>query len=260
LKVKVLYGIIIKKEVIIMEILQLKYFCDAVQTQNFSKTAKKFLVPPSNISQTIKRLEKELERLNAERREVESGSDEFEREIAALREKLKDKNSSRDTFYEAMVNNESQLTRLLEKQNKLGSQLWDDYELTYEDAVALNYAPVTEENREEIASIQTSCRAKLRSLGNYNPGAIEEFAEVKTRYDDLNTQYVDLTNSYDELINIIAKLEDEMRVSFVTAFEEINKNFAVTFKELFGGGNAELSLTDPEDVLTSGIEIKAAPP
>jgi chromosome segregation protein len=69
-----------------------------------------------------------------------------------------------------------------------------------------------------------------------------------------------LTSSYEELINIIARLEEEMRSSFVTAFESINHNFGITFKELFGGGNAELSLTDPEDVLTSGIEIKAAPP
>lgn len=205
-------------------------------------------------------LEKELERLNAERREVESGSDEFERELASIREKTKEKNASRQTFYEAMIKNENRYNHLLEKQDKLGSQLWDDYEITYEDAVELEYPPVTEENREEIAAIQTSCRAKLRALGNYNPGAIEEYAEVKTRYDALNTQFVDLTNSYNELTGIINRLEDEMRTSFITAFESINKNFGKTFKELFGGGNAELSLVDPEDVLTTGIEIKAAPP
>ncbi len=206
------------------------------------------------------RLEKELEELNAERREVETGSDEFERELSSIREKIKDKISSRDTFYEAVVHNQSKLEKLIEKQDKLGSQLWDDYEITYENAIALSYPPVTEENREEIAGIQTSCKSRLRSLGNYNPGAIEEYAEVKTRYDALNTQYTDLTNSYDELVNIIAKLEDEMRVSFTKAFDAINKNFGIVFKELFGGGHAELSLDQPEDVLKSGIEIKAAPP
>jgi len=159
-----------------------------------------------------------------------------------------------------MIRNENKYNHLLEKQDKLGSQLWDDYEITYEDAVALDYPAVNEENREEVAAIQTSCRAKLRALGNYNPGAIEEYAEVKTQYDSLNTQFVDLTSSYDELIGIISRLEGEMRTSFITAFEDINKNFGKTFKELFGGGNAELSLVDPEDVLTSGIEIKAAPP
>ena len=205
-------------------------------------------------------LEAELARLNEERREVESGNDEFEREMASVREKTKEKNASRQVFYEAMIKNENKYNQLLEKQDKLGSQLWDDYEITYEDAVALGYPPVNEENREEFAAIQSSCRAKLRALGNYNPGAIEEYAEVKTQYDSLNTQFVDLTSSYDELLGIINRLEGEMRTSFITAFEDINKNFGITFKELFGGGNAELSLVEPENVLTSGIEIKAAPP
>ncbi len=211
-------------------------------------------------SEEYQRLEKELEALNAERRSVESGNDEFEREHNSIREKLKEKNSSRQTFYEAMIKNENRYEQLIEKQEKLGSQLMDDYEMTYEDAVDMNYPPVTEENRAEVAAVQTSCRARLRALGNYNPAAIEEYAEVKSRYDALNTQYSDLTNSYNELTGIISRLEEEMRTSFITAFEAINHHFGITFKELFGGGNAELSLTDPEDVLTSGIEIKAAPP
>ena len=206
------------------------------------------------------RLEKELAELNAERREVETGSDEFERELNSLHEKIKEKSSSRDTFYEAMIKNENRLNALLLEQDKLGSKLYDDYEITYEDAIALNYPPVTSENRDEIAAVQSSCRSKLRHIGAYNPSAIEEYAEIKARYESLNTQYQDLTDSYDKLISTIAQLEEEMQVSFVEAFESINKNFGITFKELFGGGNAELSLTDPDNVLTSGIEIKAAPP
>ncbi|MBO7304745.1 MAG: chromosome segregation protein SMC [Clostridia bacterium] len=205
-------------------------------------------------------LEVELERLSERRRELEIGGDEFERELTKIRETTKEKNGARQTLFEVMIKNENRYNQLLEKQDKLGSQLWDDYEITYEEAVELEYPAVTDENREEVAAVQTSCRAKLRALGNYNPGAIEEYAEVKTKYDALNTQFVDLTSSYDELVGIITRLEGEMRTSFITAFEAINKNFGITFKELFGGGNAELSLVDPEDVLTTGIEIKAAPP
>lgn len=207
-----------------------------------------------------KKLEEELDKLTSERKEVESGNDEYDREINNIRIRLREKQSSREASYEANLKAENKFNQLEERRDKLSSQLWDDYEITYDDAVALQYPPVTEENREEIAAIQTSCRGKLRALGGYNPGAIEEYAEVKIRYDDLNTQYTDLTNSHKELIDIIARLEDEMRISFVTAFEAINKNFGITFRELFGGGSAELSLTEPEDVLTSGIEIKAAPP
>ncbi len=211
-------------------------------------------------SEEYERLENELDELNRRRSEVESGNDEFERELNILRQKTKENMSSRQVAYESTVNCKNKLEQLTERQDKLGSQLWDEYEITYEDAVALEYPPVTAENRDEVAHIQTSCRARLRSLGGYDPSAIEKYAAIKSQYDDLNTQYVDLTSSYDELTGIITRIEEEMRTSFVDAFEAINRNFSVTFKELFGGGNAELILVDPEDVLTSGIEIKAAPP
>ena len=205
-------------------------------------------------------LEGLLARLNAERREVEAGTDEFEKESNVIRQKQKEKNASYQTLTEYSVRNENKLVQLRERQDRLGSQLWDDYEITYEDAVALDYPPVTAENREEIAALQASCRSKLRHIGNFNPNAIEEYADVKTRYDDLNAQYIDLSQSKDDTIGIIARIEEEMRSSFIKAFNDINRNFGITFKELFGGGSAELSLTEPEDVLTSGIEIKAAPP
>ncbi len=211
-------------------------------------------------AEECRKLEEEEEKLRQKRLEVESGNDEFEREINNIRIRLKEKNASRQVTYESFVRNENRLTTLTEKQDKLGSQLWDDYEITYEQAVGFNYPAVTAENRDEIAAVQSSCRSRLRALGGYNPGAIEEFAEVKARYDALSTQFNDLTSSHNELLDIISRLEVEMRQSFISAFEAINKNFGITFKELFGGGNAELSLTDPEDVLTSGIEIKAAPP
>ena len=214
----------------------------------------------SENAEECKKLEEELENLRQKRIEVESGSDEFEREINNIRQRLKEKNSSRQVAYEAYLRNENRHLSLLEKQDKLGSQLWDEYEITYEDAVGFGYPPVTAENRAEIAAVQVSCRNRLRALGGYNPGAIEEYAEVKERYDNLSEQYTDISKSAEELIEIIKRLEIEMRSSFIDAFEAINKNFGITFRELFGGGNAELSLTDPEDVLTSGIEIKAAPP
>ncbi len=205
-------------------------------------------------------LEKELDSLQAERRDVEAGGDEFDRELMVIRQKMKEKNASKQVVFESVLKNENRLTQLREKQDRLGSQLWDDYEITYEDAVALEYPAVTAENRDEVAAEQSSCRAKLRALGSFDPESIEKYAEVKTRYDYLNTQFIDLTKSQEELLGIITRIEQEMRTSFITAFNDINRHFGITFKELFGGGNAELSLTDPEDVLTSGIEIKAAPP
>ncbi len=206
------------------------------------------------------RLRNKLDELTAIRIETDQSGDEFEIELRLIRESKDEKNRSRSVVQEAAIRAENVYTKLKELQEKLGHQLWDDYEITYEQAVALNYPEVTAENREEVAAIQTSCRNRLRALGGYDPQAIEKYAEMKVKYDDLNTQYTDLTSAYDELVEIIARYEQDMRTSFVTAFEAINHNFGITFRELFGGGNAELQLTDPEDVLTSGIEIKAAPP
>ncbi len=206
------------------------------------------------------RLSAVIDELQAKRIEIESDNDEFERELNEIRQKERENTSSQQTTFEAMVKAENALQQLTERQTRLGSQLWDDYEITYEDAVALEYPAVTAENRDEVVAEQTSCKNRLRSIGSFDPESIEKYAEVKTRYDYLNTQFVDLTKSQEELVGIIARIENEMRTSFVAAFNDINRHFGITFRELFGGGNAELSLTDPEDVLLSGIEIKAAPP
>ncbi len=205
-------------------------------------------------------LQAHIEQLMKLRSETDKDGDDFSVELRNVRENKDEKSRSRSVVQEATIRAENKHAGLLEKQDKLGHQLWDEYEINYQQAIDLQYPPVTAENREEVAAVQTSCKNRLRALGNYNPAAIEEYAEVKVQYDELNTQYTDLTSSYDELVGIISRIESEMRTSFVSAFESINHNFGITFKELFGGGSAELSLTDPEDVLTSGIEIKAAPP
>ena len=205
-------------------------------------------------------LEEQIRALEKQRKELETGGDTYDKAMNDLRTLIKEKNSSREAFMEASLRSENNLMRLEENRDKLGSVLWDDYNLTYEQAVALNYPPVTEENRAEVAANQTSLRHKLRAIGHFDPAAIEQYADEKSAYDALNTQYIDLTKSHDELIQIIARLETDMRESFIKAFEDINRHFGTTFKELFGGGTASLSLTEPEDVLTSGIEITAQPP
>ena len=93
-----------------------------------------------------------------------------------------------------------------------------------------------------------------------NVDAIEEYATLKERYDHVKSQMDDLDASREELYEIISSIEEEMKRMFTEAFNKINENFGNVFRELFGGGSAELSLTDPEDVLNCGIEISAAPP
>ena len=155
---------------------------------------------------------------------------------------------------------ENKLIQLRAEQDKLASKLWDEHELTRAAAVELGYPAIDAKTRPEVAAKQTECRNRLRALGNVDLDAVNKYNEVKTRYDYMKEQIKDLTEAKNDLEDIIERLEKEMKTAFITAFNSINENFNRVFGELFGGGSAELSLTDPEDVLTSGIEIKAAPP
>ena len=204
--------------------------------------------------------EARLAELNAKRAEVEAGSLEFERRQSELRIRLREQNNQKELIVRAHTKNENKLIGLRETQDKLSSRLWDDYELTRAGAIELGYPAVTEENRAAVVGVQTESRNKLRALGSVNVGAIEEFAEVKQRYDYLSGQLNDLREAKADLEDVIAKLEVEMRTAFLASFDAINRNFNRVFAELFGGGSASLELTDPDDPLTSGIEIKAAPP
>ena len=184
----------------------------------------------------------------------------YDNRINELRQKIKNKMGEKELCYRANVNDGSKRDELLAEQERLGSRLWQEYEISYEEAIALDYPPVTKENRAELAARLTSIRGILKSIGPVNPGAVMEYDAVKEEYETNKAQLDDLETSYKEILNVISKLEAEMKRTFLEVFNQINENFGVVFRDLFGGGSAEISLTDPEDVLNSGIEIKAAPP
>ncbi len=204
--------------------------------------------------------EAKLAELQASRTDKEEEGNEFTKVENELREKIRAAGDERERVFGEYTRTEAKLVRLREDNERLENKLWEEYQITYEEAVALDYPPVTAQNRAEMASLLSSCRASIRQLGSVNPNAIEEYDAVKARHEELKTQLADLATSKEELLGILTRVEDEMKESFRRTFDEINTNFGTVFSELFGGGSAELSLTDPEDVLTSGIEIKAAPP
>ena len=194
------------------------------------------------------------------RSEAEKNSAEVEEKLAALTARIRAKMSEKENLFREFTTADAKLTALQTEMDKLASKLFDDYEITRAEAVALEYPPVTAENRKEVLATQTECRNKLRAIGHFDPEAVEKYRDVKERYEYMKTQIDDLEKSRAELSGIITGLEGEMKTAFVESFNAINENFGKTFSELFGGGSAELSLTDPENVLESGIEIKAAPP
>jgi chromosome segregation protein len=132
--------------------------------------------------------------------------------------------------------------------------------LSYADASLLEYPATTDENRPTMLAEQNILSAKMKELGNVHIGAIEEYAAVKKEYDFMSGQIEDLQKAKADCLQVIARLEKEMRGKFAETFAQINENFGKVFKDLFGGGSASLTLTDPDNLLTSGIEINVAPP
>ena len=208
----------------------------------------------------LAKLDKTVEALENERTATSAKNLEYEQKLNQLRSQIRQKTSKRELCFRDHTLAENKYNNLVAERDKHTERLWDEYELTYTGAVECQYPPVTEETRSTVLAELTEYRAKLRALGSVNLNAIDEYADVKTRYDFMSEQIADLEKSKDNLLEIIVKLECEMRETFVTAFNEIDRNFKIVFAELFGGGTAELSLTDPENVLTSGIEIRVAPP
>jgi len=203
---------------------------------------------------------KELEEYNAGREKAEKQTMEYEQKLNDLRRTLSDRMARKDELLREKMGSETSLATLRSQLDAMSTKFWEEHEMTREEALACNYAPLTAEERPEVIQIQNDYRNKIRNIGSCDPASIDEYEKLKEEFDGKQSQLNDLEQSKLDLDKVIAGYEDEMKRAFVDAFNAINENFKKTFTEMFGGGSAELILTDPDNVLTSGIEIKAAPP
>ncbi|MFV0424378.1 MAG: hypothetical protein ACK5K7_02250, partial [Bacilli bacterium] len=152
---------------------------------------------------------------------------------------------------------EIKLSRLDVKLENHLLRLSEEYSLTYEKAFEefqLSIDIVDAKSKVKVL------KSKINALGHVNINAIEEYEVVKERFDFLSTQKADILNAKEELEITIGELDKTMKDQFFETFEEVSKQYSIMFKQLFGGGNATLSLTDSNDLLNTGIEISAQPP
>ena len=201
-------------------------------------------------------LQKALEKRDAASQKTRE-RDESERRCSVLRGEEKTAAARRDDLYREVVRLTEQKTTAEGEQSALVARLYDDYELTRSDAEELA-KPV-----EDVPAANrrlSELRAKIKSLGSVNVGAIDEYREVSARYKELSAQLRDVEGSKSELARLISELTGQMCEIFSKKFSEIDQNFRRIFAELFEGGSASLSLTDPSDLLESGIEISVHPP
>jgi len=152
---------------------------------------------------------------------------------------------------------EQNLIKIDSELETLQEKVWDEYELTYDSALAYKQEMFDlRVGMQEIARI----KKEINALGNINVNAIEDYKVLEARHGDLYAQAQDLLKAEEDIKTVIKELSTEMAERFGTEFNKINENFNIVFRELFGGGSATLVLTDPNDLLNSGVEIKAEPP
>ncbi|MDT2600754.1 chromosome segregation protein SMC [Enterococcus hulanensis] len=135
--------------------------------------------------------------------------------------------------------------------------LQEEYSLTFEGAEAQADPDIDQQSAQNEVS---RLKQAIEKLGPVNLNAIEQYQQVEERYDFLTTQRDDLLSAKDQLFETMDEMDDEVKTRFYTTFEAIREKFNVVFPNMFGGGRAELVLTNPDDLLNTGIEIEAQPP
>lgn len=203
-----------------------------------------------NIKHSTEESSKKIEELIVKRNETEKAG-------VDLRNSEKERTFQRERIGGELARLTERKEVMVKEYDDVIRQLYDEYQLTKSEAESI---AIEIEKPSEAKKNLAEIKSKIRGLGNVNVSAIEEYKEVKERYDFMSAQIADVENSRKELHKLISQLTAQMQELFVVGFEKINNNFTKTFRELFGGGEASLKLSDPENILESGIDIEARLP
>lgn len=245
----------------------------------------------ARINQDIENNQKAIDLKKAQREKILQDNETIENEIATLNskiaeikqevstasskvEELKQERISKNdklarteeeilSQFETIENLKSQISKLDVKKSKLEVELeqivnkmWEDYELTPSNVEIYTKPANVAQTTKKVKEL----RDEIKNLGSINIDSIEEYKQTKDRYDFMCEQRLDLENSSNKLRKVILDMTKTMKEQFEKQFKVINKNFGEVFAELFGGGKAELKLTDEENILECGIEIEVQPP
>ncbi len=216
------------------------------------------------IREKIDAMKGEAEALRASARQAAAQAEEvnrlrmeYEKQTAGLRQQEKEKSAQREAVGHEVARLEERRGSLQKEYDEITARLWEEYELTRREAEETCQRP---EDPQQSRRRLNELKGKIKALGTVNVAAVEEYREVSQRYEFLSGQVADVEKSRDSLRRLIADLTRQMKDLFLERFSEISGHFTQVFQELFGGGTASLSLSDPEDVLQCGIDITVQPP
>lgn len=201
-------------------------------------------------------LEKEVEHATEKVENLKGDRTQKNEKLKKLEQEMEEQSSKVEELKAQMTKLEMKKSKIELEQNQVINKMWEEYELTPNTVEEVEKI----ENPVEVQKQVTHLRSEIRDLGSVDIDSIERYKEAKERYDFLSEQRLDLENSMEKLRKVIQEMTATMQVQFEEQFKVINQNFDVVFKELFGGGRAELVLENQEKVLEGGIEIKVQPP
>jgi chromosome segregation protein len=202
------------------------------------------------IKENIDTLNKEIASLNIERERID-------KDIKEVEEISRNSNLNVSKVEKELHDIELKNSKLEIKIDTILNSLNEDYGITYSEA---KNKYILEDNAEEVRKEVINLKNTIKDCDMVNLGAPAEYERVNTRYEFLTKQREDLNKAEDTLLEIIHDMDNIMKDKFVTTFNEIKVEFKKVFKELFKGGDADIYMTNPEDILETGIELEATPP
>ena len=231
--------------------------------ENKKNQIEKMSAEQVELEKQIKQDEKNIEEIKNKVAKSDSDIEKMKNERQKSNEKLTQKETEEVEEFKIIEDLKGQIVKLDVKKSKLDddlnnviTMLWNEYELTPN---ACGEYPKPENIAITTRRVNV-LRQDIRELGSVNVDSIEEYKNLKQRYDFMCEQRLDLENTSSKLRGIIAEITENMKTQFKEKFKIINENFGQTFKELFGGGEAKITLQDENNILECGIDIIAQPP
>lgn len=210
-----------------------------------------------SIFENAEQLKEEYTKFIKMQEELINYKNEVNKELDELEKSIQRQTETKNAIEKQLSRFEVRKEQLENERKNLYNNMWEEYEITY--VVAKNYEKL-DMSSEDLVKEERNLKNQMKALGNVNMNAVEEYAEISEKYQFLIKNRDDIKQSEEKLIGIIEQLNVLMEEQFKEQFKVISDNFAETFKEMFGGGEASLKLSNDQDILNCGIDIIVQPP
>lgn len=239
-----------------------------IETHTKNKDNKKLQIESANtenveLKQQIENTKQEIEKVKSQVGKSKEHIEKLKQERIDKNEKLSKKEEEQTAEFKIIEDLKAQITKIEVKKTKteeditdIINKMWEEYELTPNNVESYRKPENVALTQRKVNQLRTD----IKELGSVNVDAIDEYKNLKDRYDFMCEQRLDLEDTMSKLRKVIQDMMEIMKQQFKEKFEIINKNFGEVFKELFGGGMAEVTLTDEDNILECGIDITVQPP